>query len=95
MKRFKDYVHERLDAAGIPTHPDGEHSKNGCRIGDRLDIVLGRLAEQECQLEVVREAVKDMRIAHDMSHAEMCDEQHWRDEFERISSQTLREMEGI
>lgn len=24
---------------GIPTHPDGEHSKAGCRIGDRLDIV--------------------------------------------------------
>lgn len=37
---FKSYVHQRLDEAGIPTHPEGEHSKQGCRIGDRLDIAL-------------------------------------------------------
>ncbi len=40
LQRFKDFVHRRLDEAGVPTHPDGEHSKAGCRIGDRLDIVL-------------------------------------------------------
>lgn len=40
LQAFKDYVHKRLDDAGIPTHPDGEHSKAGCRIGDRLDLVL-------------------------------------------------------
>lgn len=33
---FKEYVHGRLDAAGI----DGAHSKAGCRIGDRLDLAL-------------------------------------------------------
>lgn len=40
LQAFKDYVHKRLDDAGVPTHPDGEHSKAGCRIGDRLDIAL-------------------------------------------------------
>lgn len=45
LQAFKDYVHERLDEAGIPTHPDGEHSKAGCRIGDRLDIALAGHAE--------------------------------------------------
>lgn len=45
LQAFKDYVHERLDQAGIPTHPDGEHSKAGCRIGDRLDIALSGHAE--------------------------------------------------
>ena len=40
LQRFKAYVHQRLDEAGIPTHPDGEHSKAGCRVGDRLDIAL-------------------------------------------------------
>ncbi|HSW96986.1 MAG TPA: hypothetical protein VLF89_04115 [Candidatus Saccharimonadales bacterium] len=39
LQAFKDYVHERLDAMKIPAHPEGEHSKAGCRIGDRLDIV--------------------------------------------------------
>lgn len=39
LQRFKDFVHRRLDEMGIPSHPDGEHSKAGCRIGDRLDIV--------------------------------------------------------
>lgn len=40
LTKFKEYVHKRLDDAGIPTHPEGEHSKHGCRIGDRLDIAL-------------------------------------------------------
>lgn len=47
LQAFKDYVHGRLDAAGIPTHPDGEHSKAGCRIGDRLDIALKPTAPWE------------------------------------------------
>jgi len=45
LRAFKAYVHARLDAAGVPTHPDGEHSKAGCRIGDRLDIVVAALEE--------------------------------------------------
>lgn len=40
LKDFKEYVHQRLDQAGIPTHPSGLHSAAGCRIGDRLDFVL-------------------------------------------------------
>lgn len=40
LQAFKDYVHERLDAAGVPTHPEGKHSAAGCRVGDRLDIAL-------------------------------------------------------
>jgi hypothetical protein len=40
LARFKAYVHERMDAAGVATHPDGEHSKAGCRIGDRFDALL-------------------------------------------------------
>jgi hypothetical protein len=44
LQRFKDFVHRRLDEAGIPTHPDGPHSKEGCRIGDRLDLVLANFA---------------------------------------------------
>lgn len=40
LQQFKEYVHQRLDEAGIPTHPNGAHSKHGCRIGDRLDEAL-------------------------------------------------------
>lgn len=47
LQKFKDYVHKRLDDAGIPTHPDGEHSKHGCRIGDRLDMVLRTTPSQQ------------------------------------------------
>lgn len=47
LQRFKEYVHKRLDDAGIPVNPDGEHSKHGCRIGDRLDIALA--AQQEIE----------------------------------------------
>lgn len=41
LAAFKSFVHRRLDSAGVPTHPDGLHSKEGCRIGDRLDVVIG------------------------------------------------------
>ena len=41
LQRFKDFVHRRLDEAGVPAHPDGPHSKEGCRIGDRLDLLFG------------------------------------------------------
>ncbi len=43
LRKFKSFVHCRLDDMGIPTNPDGPHSKEGCRIGDRLDIVQRRL----------------------------------------------------
>jgi hypothetical protein len=40
LQRFKEYVHRRLDEAGVPTDPDSPHRAEGCRIGGRLDIVL-------------------------------------------------------
>lgn len=55
LKAFKAYVHKRLDDAGIEKNPDGEHSKYGCRIGDRLDIVLDRITEIDDVLELVPE----------------------------------------
>lgn len=43
LQDFKDYVHTRLDAAGVPENPQPpKHALEGCRIGDRLDWVLGR-----------------------------------------------------
>lgn len=45
LEKFKEYVHQRLDEAGIPTHPNGKHSKAGCRIGDRLDIALKEIEQ--------------------------------------------------
>ncbi len=47
LQKFKDYVHGRLDAAGVQTDPDSVHKAEGCRIGGRLDIVLGALARLE------------------------------------------------
>jgi hypothetical protein len=57
LQAFKDYVHKRLDDAGIEKNPIGEHSKAGCRIGDRLDLVFDRNAK----LVEALEKVKDMQ----------------------------------
>lgn len=43
LQRFKDYVHARLDAAGVPVDPESSYKAEGCRIGGRLDWVLERL----------------------------------------------------
>lgn len=56
LQAFKDYVHKRLDDAGIEKEPNGEHSKHGCRIGDRLDIALNQYNQA---LEVVRAKAKE------------------------------------
>lgn len=42
LKEFKEYVHARLDKAGVPTDPESPHKAEGCRIGGRFDIVLTR-----------------------------------------------------
>lgn len=57
LQAFKDYVHKRLDDARIEKEPNGEHSKHGCRIGDRLDIALKPLDEREVLTAILREVV--------------------------------------
>jgi len=47
LKEFKDYVHKRLDDAGIEIDPESPHKASGCRIGGRLDIALKFKAENE------------------------------------------------
>jgi hypothetical protein len=56
LQRFKDYVHKRLDDAGVPVDPDSTHKAEGCRIGGRLDCVISERDElrAECnQLRVI------------------------------------------
>jgi hypothetical protein len=45
LQRFKDYVHARLDAAGVTVDPESSHKAEGCRIGGRLDEVFQVRAE--------------------------------------------------
>lgn len=54
LQRFKDFVHARLDAAGVPTHPNGPHSAEGCRIGDRLDLLFAERAALQASLDAIR-----------------------------------------
>lgn len=42
LKRFKAYVHRRLDEAGVPVDPPSAHKASGCRIGGRLDVALAQ-----------------------------------------------------
>ncbi len=46
LARFKAWVHDYLDAKGVPTHPDGPHGAEGCRIGDRMDFVFAEMERQ-------------------------------------------------
>ncbi len=44
---FKAWVHLYLDGQGVPHHPPGIHGSEGCRIGDRMDWLMARIAELE------------------------------------------------
>lgn len=67
LRCFKAYVHQRLDEVGIPTHPNGEHSAHGCRIGDRLDIALSTRA----LVAALDAAFEHMRICRACSEADL------------------------
>lgn len=43
---FKSYVHERLDAMGVPPFVASPHTDAGCRVGGRLDWIEQRLPQQ-------------------------------------------------
>lgn len=44
LQSFKNYVHKRLDAAGVPADPEPEkNAEHGCRIEGRLNWVLARI----------------------------------------------------
>ncbi len=56
---FKKFVHDRLDAAGVPTDPESPHKEHGCRIGGRLDVVLTFNSEAEAEILRLRAAIAD------------------------------------
>lgn len=39
LRKFKAYVHGRLDEMRIPVDPESIHQAVGCRVGGRLDVV--------------------------------------------------------
>lgn len=46
LAAFKAWVHGWLDQHGVPAEiPDGPHSKEGCRVGDRLEWLLANRSE--------------------------------------------------
>lgn len=58
---FKDYVHKRLDDAGVPHDPDPEKNKaHGCRIEGRLNFLLVQRSEASQKLEVARVALSQI-----------------------------------
>src|SRR5262245_33619925 len=59
LQAFKDWVHAYLDSKGITSDPGGSHSVEGCRIGDRLDLVFGMIdALTEAELKIREECLQ-------------------------------------
>jgi hypothetical protein len=49
-RAFKEYVHKRLDEAGVPVDPEPEHNRqHGCRIEGRLNYVLAEVQALEAE----------------------------------------------
>lgn len=41
LRAFKEYVHKRLDDAGVPADPEpAKNAEHGCRIEGRLNYIL-------------------------------------------------------
>lgn len=62
LARFKSWTHSYLDAKGIPTHPDGPHSREGCRIGDRMDLVFVEQERLQADNAALRKSLEEIII---------------------------------
>jgi hypothetical protein len=61
LQRFKEYVHKRLDDAGVPVDPESPHKAEGCRIGGRLDWLF---AERHRDIGRLNRIAAEL-VAHD------------------------------
>ncbi len=62
LQAFKDWTHAWLDSHGVPKEfPDGPHSKEGCRIGDRMDWLWAEMEKLKVELANTRRAMRDWR----------------------------------
>ncbi len=52
LQAFKTWVHTYLDTHCVPHHPPGTHGEHGCRIGDRMDWVMAKLAKSEAERDL-------------------------------------------
>jgi hypothetical protein len=44
LQAFKNWIHDYLDAQGVPRDPDPEgNARHGCRIGGRMSWLVSRL----------------------------------------------------
>lgn len=73
LRNFKAYVHERLDEAGVPEYPGGIHSLAGCRVGDRLDLLIGDRDEAKrayaAAPSFIEKAIRDDKFGTEIAEA--------------------------
>jgi hypothetical protein len=68
LQKFKAYVHKRLDDAGVPVDdPDSEHSKAGCRIGARLDMLFAELAARDAEIATLRQELETLQTDNEVN----------------------------
>lgn len=64
LQAFKDFVHKRLDEMGIEKNPNGKHSAEGCRVGDRLDLIVEHMSYLKSEIaghaHIAKDAVWDI-----------------------------------
>ena len=59
-RRFKKFVHTRLDQMGVPADPNPNRTaETGCRIGERLNWIQGRWDRVDRAAAVLRGEHKD------------------------------------
>lgn len=65
LRKFKTYVHDRLDKMGIPEDPEAEvNAKTGCRIEGRLNFIEKKLKSRTLQdaIDILRDLKANYEI---------------------------------
>lgn len=63
LQKFKAWVHAYLDGLGVPKEfPDGPHTREGCRIGDRMDWLVKQQETLRARLQGTEKTDGAMQI---------------------------------
>ncbi len=92
---FKDWVHAYLNVHDVPDHPPGTHGAEGCRIGDRMDWLMAKLANAEQAVDHIAAEVK-AESEEIYRHLEQCriDRDDWKARCEATEKDAKENWDG-
>ncbi len=88
-EQIEEWASKRADDAGRLSRQLLDTMLRVEELEKGLDIAIELNNQHVSENERLREAIRDMSIAHNMSHEPFCNTSDWKDQFEKIETEAL------